>query len=127
MTNPNLSGGYGLRLRSTVLGLIALAPHYIRIYLATFTFRQFVSVFEDFIFNFLHRILLHNPWQFAKSQMEFEVVLKAADRDEILSGMIHKQLNELKYESLREWFAALEKAVGLGCPSEDEMDTLAEI
>ena len=108
-------------------GLIALAPRYKSDYLATFTFRQFVSTFEDFLFNFLHRILLHNPWQFAKSQMEFEVVLKAGDRDEIISVVILKQLNELRDDNLREWFAALNKAVALGCPNDDEIDSLAEI
>jgi hypothetical protein len=104
-----------------------LAPQYTREYLATFTFRQFVSAFEAFLFDFLHRLLLHNPWQFAKSQLEFEVVLKAADRDEIISGMILKRLNELKYDTLREWFVAVEKAVNLGCPTGDEIDTLAEV
>jgi hypothetical protein len=108
-------------------GLIKLAPQYTRDYLSIFTFRQFVSAFEAFLFNFLHRLLLHNPWQFAKSQLEFEVVLKAGDRDEIISGMILKQLNELKYDTLREWFVAVEKAVNLGCPTADEIDTLAEV
>jgi hypothetical protein len=54
-------------------------------------------------------------------------VLKAADRDEIVSGVILKQLNELKYEQLREWFAAINRAVTLDCPAEDEIDALAEI
>ncbi len=108
-------------------GLMQLAPRYTRDYLSTFTFRQFVSAFEVFLFNLLHRLLLYNPWQFAKSQLEFEVVLKAGDRDEIISGMILKQLNELKYNSLREWFVAVEKAVNLGCPTADEIDILAEV
>ena len=108
-------------------GLVALAPQYTRDYLSTFTFRQFVSAFEAFLFNFLHRLLLKNPWQLAKSQLEFEIVLRAKDRDEVISGMILKQLNELKYNALREWFVAAERAVKLGCPSADEIDTLAEV
>src|SRR5262249_19547387 len=68
-------------------GLISLAPRYMRDYLSAFTFRHFVSAFEAFLFNFLHRLLLHNPWQFAKSQLEFEVVLRAGDREEIISGI----------------------------------------
>jgi hypothetical protein len=107
--------------------LIRLAPKYTRDYLSTFTFRQFVSAFEVFLFNFLHRLLLHNPWQFSKNQLEFEIVLKAGDRDEIISGMILKQLNQLKYDAVREWFVAAEKAVNLGCPTADELDTLAEV
>jgi hypothetical protein len=108
-------------------GLVRLAPQYTRDYLATFTFRQFVSAFEAFIFDFLHRLLLHNPWQFSKRQLDFETVIKASTRDEIVSGVILRYLNELKYEHLREWFAAVNKAVELDCPAEDEIDALAEI
>jgi hypothetical protein len=108
-------------------GLVRLAPQYTRDYLAPFTFRQFVSTFEVFLFNFLHRLLLHNPWQFAKSQLELEAVLKASDREEVISGVILKQLNELKYANVREWFVALNKAVRLDCPSEDEIDALTEV
>jgi hypothetical protein len=107
--------------------LVRLAPQYTREYLATFTFRQFVSAFQAFLFNFLHRLLLHNPWQFSKKQLDFGTVLKAAGLDEIVSGVILKQLNELKYEQLREWFVAINEAVKLGCPTEDELDALAEI
>ena len=108
-------------------GLVRLTKSYTRAYLATFTFRQFVSTFEGFLFNFLYRLLLHNPWQFAKSQVEFEAVLKASNRDDIISGVVQKQLNALKYENLREWFVALNKAVKLDGPSEDAVERLAEI
>jgi hypothetical protein len=107
--------------------LVRLAPHYTREYLATFTFRQFVTAFEGFLFDFLHRLLLHNPWQLSEKQLPFSAVLKAATRDEIASDVIAKHLNELKYEQLREWFAAINKAVKLDCPSEDEIEALAEI
>jgi hypothetical protein len=108
-------------------GLVRLAPQYTREYLATFTFRQFVSAFEAFLFHFLHRLLVHNPWQFSERQLDFGTVLKAASRDEIVSGVILRQLNDLKYEHLREWFAAVNKAVKLDCPTGDEIDALAEI
>jgi len=108
-------------------GLLGLTSRYTREYLAAFTFRQFVSVFEVFLFDFLHRLLRHNPWQFARTLLEFEVVLKAADRDAVISGVIAKRLNELKYENVREWFDALSKTVRLDCPSDDEVASLAEI
>lgn len=107
--------------------LVRLAPQYTSAYLTTFTFRQFVSVFEVFLFNFLHRLLLHNPWQFSEKQLDFGTILKAASRDEIISDVIRRQLNELRYEHLREWFAAVNKAVRLDCPTEEEIDALAEI
>src|SRR5262249_36446881 len=86
-----------------------------------------VSAFEAFLFNFLHRLLVHNPWQLSEKQLEFTTVLKAANRDEVVSGVILKHMNELKYEQLREWFVAINKAVKLDCPTEDEIDALAEI
>src|SRR5262249_31773472 len=107
--------------------LVRLAPQYTREYLASFSFRHFVSAFEVFLFGFLHRLLLHNPWQFAGKQVDFDVVLRARDREEVVSAVILKQLNELKYESLRDWFVALDKALKLDCPSEDEKDALAEV
>lgn len=54
-------------------------------------------------------------------------MLKARDRDEIIAGVLMKQLNEVKYENVREWFAALNRTVKLGCPTDDEADTVAEI
>ncbi len=108
-------------------GLVQLAPLYVRKYLLTLTFRQFIATFEAFFFDFLHRILQHNPWQFAKNRLEFETVLKANDRDEIIAGVLRKQLNELKYENVRDWFDALNKTVKLNCPTADEIDSLAEM
>lgn len=107
--------------------LIHLTPDYLRRYLTVFTFKQFVSSFEVFFFDFLHRLARHNPWQFARSQLGFEVVLNAADRDEVIAAVLAKQLNELKYERPREWFAALNKIVKLDSPADDAIDTLAEI
>ncbi len=108
-------------------GLLDLASKYTREYLAAFTFRQFVSVFEVFLFDFLHRLLRHNPWQFGRTPLEFDVVLKAADRDAVISGVIAKRLNDLKYENVHEWFEALNRTVRLGCPTADEIASLAEI
>jgi hypothetical protein len=108
-------------------GLLRLAPQYIREYLAVFTFRHFVTLFEAWLFDLLHRLLLHNPWQFAARQLDLEVVLKARDREAVISGVILKQLNELRYENLREWFTALNRAIRLDCPGDDEINRLAEV
>lgn len=108
-------------------GLVRLAPHYRRTYLATFTFRQFISAFEVFLFDFLHRLLMHNPWQFSQRQLPFGTVLKAGNREEVISGVLLLELNELKYEQLREWFAAMNRAVNLDFPSEDEIERMAEM
>ena len=53
--------------------------------------------------------------------------MKAGDRDEIIAGVLRKQLNELKYENVRDWFDALNKTVKLNCPTADEIDSIAEV
>ncbi len=108
-------------------GLLALARKYQEDYLSAFTFRQFISTFESFFFAFFHRILLHNPWPYARSRLELEAVLRASDREEVIANVLHKQLNELKYENVRDWFETLNKSVKLGCPSDDEMESVAEV
>jgi hypothetical protein len=108
-------------------GLVRLSAEYTRKYLATFTFRQFVSAFEVFLFDFLQRLLLHNPWQFSKRKLDFTTVLEAGSLEEVISGVVLQQLDELKYKQLREWFVAVNNTVELGCPTDDEVERLAEV
>jgi hypothetical protein len=49
-----------------------------------------------FLFDFLHRLLLHNPWQLSEKQLDFGTVLKAANRDEIISGVIRKHRTDAR-------------------------------
>jgi hypothetical protein len=108
-------------------GLLNLAPVYRRQYLVAFTFRHFVTAFESFFFDFLHRILRHNPWQFARSQLDLETVLRSRDCEEIVGLVLLKQMNELRYGKPADWFDALNKSVKLDCPSPAEVDALAEM
>lgn len=129
-----VASGKVVQLRNKVTGntvdqddLVRLSAEYAAKYLITFTFRQFVSTFEVFLFDFLHRVLMHNPWQFGATQLTFEVVLKARDREEVISGVIARRLNELKYERLSDWFDTLKKALRLDLPGDDEIAVLTEI
>lgn len=54
-------------------------------------------------------------------------VLKAADKVAIVLTVVDKELNDLKYERLADWFAYLERLTNLGCPTADEIGKLAEI
>ena len=55
------------------------------------------------------------------------LVLKAPDKSAIVLTVVDKELNELKYERLADWFAYLERLANLGCPTADEIEKLAEI
>ena len=55
------------------------------------------------------------------------MVLKAGYISTVALAVIEKELNELKYERLADWFAYLEKLIKLGCPTADEIEALAEM
>jgi hypothetical protein len=107
-------------------GLLARRSMYAEEFLATLTFRQFISTFEAFFFDFLHRVLRHNPWQFAKSQLDLETVLRSRDCGEVVGLVLLKQMNELRYGKPADWFEALNKSVKLDCPAPAEIEALAE-
>src|SRR5262245_34647794 len=93
ITSANLATGTTI----DQAGLLALAPQYTRNYLARFTFRQFVSAFEVFLFDFLHRLLLHYTWQFSKSELPFDTDFRDDDREEIILRVILKPLVGVMY------------------------------
>jgi hypothetical protein len=115
------------RSRMSERDLVAKAPLYISDYLVTSTFQHFVLLFEEFFFDLLRLWLASYPHSLSKKQLEFSTVLKASDKAGIVLSVVDKELNELKYERLADWFAYLDRLVKLGCPTTGEIEKLAEI
>jgi len=107
--------------------LLGLAQPYVDDYLMSSTFQHFVSLFEDFLFALLRYWLAAYPGSLSKKQVEMGAVLKAPDKTAIVLTVVDKELNELKYERLADWFAYLDRLANLGCPTLDEIEKLAEI
>ena len=107
--------------------LLGLAQHYVTDYLASSTFQHFVSLFEDFLFNLLRLWLAAYPFRLSNKQIEFGMVLQAPDKSAIILVVVDKELNELKYKRVKDWFEYLESMVNLGCPPPDEIEKIAEI
>ena len=107
--------------------ILRRSRHYTKTYLISSTFQHFVSLFEDFFFDLLRHWLIAYPGSLSKKQLEFGTVLKAADKGVIVANVVDRELNELKYERLADWFAYLERLTKLGCPTADEILQLAEI
>jgi hypothetical protein len=103
------------------------AQLYVTDYLAPATFQHFVSLFEDFFFGLLRCWLAAYPSSLSRKQVEVGAVLKAPDKSAIVLAVVDRELNELKYDRLADWFAYLERLAGLGCPTADEIAGLAEI
>ena len=118
------------RLTGTVRAgneLAAKGQYYVTEYVATATFQQFVSLFEDFIFGLMGLWLEAFPQQLGDQKLSFSIVVEATDLDSVKREVVSRRLNELKYEQLREWFKSLDKMVDLGCPTQDEIAQLSEI
>jgi hypothetical protein len=107
--------------------LLGRAQLYVTDYLVSSTFQHFVSLFEDFVFELLRYWLAAYPASLSKKQVGMGAILKAPDKSAIVLTVVDKELNELKYERLADWFAYLERLTNLGCPTVDEIENLAEI
>jgi hypothetical protein len=107
--------------------LLGRAQLYVTDYLVASTFQHFLSLFEDFFFELLRCWLVTYPASLSKKQVEMSAILKAPDKSAIVLTVVDRELNELKYERLADWFEYLERLAKLGCPTADEIETLAEI
>lgn len=107
--------------------LLVRSQDYIADNLASATFQSFVSIFEDFFFDSLRLWLAAYPASLSKKQLELGTVLKAPDIATVVLGVVDRELNEIKYERVADWFANLERLAKLGVPTADEVERLAEI
>ena len=108
--------------------LVNLYARYRTTYLLGLSFVQLVTIFEAFLFDFLRLLLAHDPRHLAqKKQIEVGVALSAADRAALVLLIAERELNELKYDRPRAWLDYMGKIVRLNCPTEDEIERIAEL
>jgi hypothetical protein len=113
--------------RADERAILALSRGYIADNLASATFQHFVSTFEDFFFDLLRLWLAAYPGSLSKKQLEFSTVLNAPDIATVVLAVVDRELNEIKYERVADWFAYLERLAKLGVPTGEEIERLAEI
>jgi hypothetical protein len=107
--------------------LLGRTQLYIANYLTSATFQRFVSIFEDFFFDLLRLWLAAYPASLSRKQLDLGTVLNLPDKDAIILSVVDRELNEVKYGRVADWFAHLDKLVKLGCPTVEEIERLAEI
>ena len=115
----------GTRVDENVL--LGRAQLYVTDYLVASSFQHFVSLFEDFVFGLLRSWLAAYPAGLSSKQIDMAAVLAAPDKGAIVLLIVDKELNDLKYKRLAEWFAYLDRLANLGCPTGDQIEQLAEI
>lgn len=113
--------------KNTVKVLPDPARLYISWYLTSTTFQPFVSLFEDFVFKLLRLWLLAFPQRLEKKLFPASILFEAHDLEEAKAALVERELHELAYKKVRDWFAYLDGLVHLDHPTPDEIDRLTEI
>jgi len=111
---------------TTQFDLATKARGYVAVQLTGATFQQFISIFENFFFDLLRLWLLAYPKNLIGRKVEFKDVLDAPDKLALTLLVVNKELNDLLYERPARWFAYLQDKVNLGCPSDAEVERIAE-
>jgi len=112
--------------RTTRDELVAKARGYVSRQIAEATFQQFLSIFENFVFDLLRLWLTAYPGSLGKRTIEYQAILNLPDKDAITRLVIDRELNEVSFQRPANWFAYLEERARLGCPAADEVERIAE-
>jgi hypothetical protein len=116
----------GMRVNQS--DLVNLSEHYKTEYLLALTFQHYVATFEAFLFDFLRALLANEPRHLShRKQIDIGTALSALDRQSLILIIADRELNELKYKRIGEWFEYLHGIVKTRCPTADEIEALAEI
>jgi hypothetical protein len=111
---------------TTHADLAGKARGYVAEQLTEATFQQFISIFEDFFFDLLRLWLTSYPKSLGGKQLLFQDVLDASDINTVASLVVNKEVISLSYERPAEWFKYLNDKAKLGCPTQDEIEKIAE-
>ena len=111
---------------TTQVELAGKSRGYISEQLTEATFQQFLSIFENYCFDLLRLWLVTFPKSLGGRQLDFREVLDAPDKDAVTLQVVNRELNEIAYKRPKEWFAYLDGKVKLGCPTDAEIDKIAE-
>lgn len=80
--------------------IVGLAQGYVRGYLASSTFQEFVALFERFIADLLQLYLTEYPESLSGKQLKFQDVLEATNKDEIVDAVVQKKVFDLMYQPI---------------------------
>ncbi len=86
-----------------------------------------IALFESMFFDALRTVLIAQPIRLpSKRQVEYGVIVSAVDKDQIISALVDRELNELKYKPVADWFAYVTKLVSDICISDQDLGQIAE-
>lgn len=105
----------------------ARAQGYIEVELPASTLQQFVSVFENFLFDVIRVWILAYPERIAKRQLSGRELLALPDKPAIIDALVEKELKDVFYDRPANWFEYVKATVNIDSPTEAEAEQFAEI
>jgi hypothetical protein len=120
-----------------------MAQRYVTVHLSESAFKGLSGLLEDWIvgltgcWSTAYPVQLDAAYNEAtertRSQRREEIqvplseILAPPDRDAIIGGVVERVVRELAYRRPAQWFRFLDSRVNLGCPDENQRETLCEL
>lgn len=97
-------------------------------YLLFLAHQQQVALFEHILFDVLRDIIVDQPLRLpSDKKIDYQTIILASDKEEIVFQLVERELNELKYKSVSEWFVYIKKLVNSCNFSEIDIKNIAEL
>ncbi len=107
--------------------ILTLAQRYVSVDLTSSTLQQFVSIFENFLFDAIRAWLLAYPERLSKRQLSGKDLLQLPDKAAILDALVEKELRDVFYDRPANWFEYIKSMINIATPSVAEGEQFAEI
>ena len=96
-------------------------------FLISASFQQQIALFEYFVFDAVRLVLCDEPKRLpANKKVDLAVITSATTREQIIQDLVERELNELRYKGVGDWFAYLEQYVNGVAPSAEVTSQIAE-
>lgn len=96
-------------------------------YFFSLVHQQQVALFEHLFFDLLRLIILDRPDRLSKKkQIDYETIFTSDSKEELIWKLIDRELNEIKYKNVAEWFDYLIKLVSLPEIQSKTIEKIAE-
>lgn len=96
-------------------------------YFLSMVHQQQIALFEHFFFDLIRVLLMDRPERMSKKkQIDYATILESDTKEDIIRMLIDRELNEIKYKNVSEWFIYLNQLVKLPDIPPDTLEKVAE-
>ncbi|MFQ2147348.1 hypothetical protein ACK33U_01865 [Aeromonas jandaei] len=96
-------------------------------YFLSFVHQNQISLFEHLFFDLLKILLSKQPQSLSgKKQIDYSTIFESESKDALIDKLIEREINEIKYKGVGDWFDYLYRLVSIPKLPEDMMSKIAE-